>query len=60
MLIDSMPDAMAGLMRIATIGPLAGLHLVLATQRREITISQDIRANIATSICMRVASAWIL
>ena len=57
MLIDSMPDAMTELMRIATIGRSLGLHLVLATQRPQGTISQDIRANIATSICLRVASA---
>ena len=57
MLIDSMPDAMAELMRIATIGRSLGLHLVLATQRPQGAMSQDIRANIATSICLRVASA---
>ena len=57
MLIDSMPDAMAELRRIATIGRSLGLHLVLATQRPQGAISQDIRANIATSICLRVASA---
>ena len=57
MLIDSMPDAMAELMRIATIGRSLGLHLVLATQHPQGAISQDIRANIATSICLRVASA---
>lgn len=57
MLIESMPDAMAELMRIATIGRSLGLHLVLATQRPQGAISQDIRANIATSICLRVASA---
>lgn len=57
MLIDSMPDAMTELMRIATIGRSLGLHLVLATQRPQGAISQDIRANIATSICLRVASA---
>lgn len=57
MLIDSMPDAMAELMRIATIGRSLGLHLVLATQRPQGAISQDIRANIATSICLRVASS---
>ena len=57
MLIDSMPDAMAELMRIATIGRSLGLHLVLATQRPQGAISQDIRANIAASICLRVASA---
>ena len=57
MLIDSMPDAMAELMHIATIGRSLGLHLVLATQRPQGAISQDIRANIATSICLRVASA---
>ena len=57
MLIDSMPDAMAELMRIATIGRSLGLHLMLATQRPQGAISQDIRANIATSICLRVASA---
>ena len=57
MLVESMPDAMTELMRIATIGRSLGIHLLLATQRPQGSISQDIRANIATNICLRVASA---
>ena len=57
MLVESMPEAMTELMRIATIGRSLGIHLLLATQRPQGSISQDIRANIATNICLRVASA---
>lgn len=53
MLIDSMPDAMTELMRIATIGRSLGLHLILATQRPQGAISQDIRANIAEYLSSR-------
>ncbi|MDO5750127.1 MAG: FtsK/SpoIIIE domain-containing protein [Rothia sp. (in: high G+C Gram-positive bacteria)] len=56
MLIESMPEAMTELMRIATIGRSLGIHLILATQRPQGAISQDIRANIAANICLRVAS----
>ena len=47
MLIDSMPDAMAELMRIATIGRSLGLHLVLATQRPQSAISGIFAPNVA-------------
>lgn len=56
MLVESMPDAMNELMKIATIGRSLGLHLILATQRPQGSISQDIRANIASNICLRVSS----
>lgn len=56
MLVDDYPDIMTEFMRIATIGRSLGYHLILATQRPQGAISQDIRANIATSICLRVGS----
>lgn len=57
MLVDDYPDILTEFMRIATIGRSLGYHLILATQRPQGAISQDIRANIATSICLRVGSA---
>ncbi|GGH59454.1 hypothetical protein GCM10007359_06660 [Rothia aerolata] len=57
MLVESMPEAMNELMKIATVGRSLGLHLLLATQRPQGAVSSDIRANIATTLCLRVASA---
>ncbi len=56
MLVESMPEAMTELLKVATIGRSLGVHLVLATQRPQGAISQDIRANIATTIALRVSS----
>ncbi len=56
MLVESMPEAMNELLKVATIGRSLGVHLILATQRPQGAISQDIRANIATTIALRVAS----
>ena len=57
-LVDEVPDAMAELMRIAALGRSLGMHLIMATQRPQGAISADIRANITTSICLRVQSAF--
>lgn len=56
-LVDAVPTAVEELMRIAVLGRSLGLHLVLATQRPQGAVTADIRANIATSICLRVQSA---
>nr|WP_231703433.1 FtsK/SpoIIIE domain-containing protein [Arthrobacter sp. zg-Y179] len=57
MLADEVPTALPELLRIAAIGRSLGLHLLLATQRPQGAITTDIRANLATSIALRVQSA---
>ncbi|MCC3277726.1 FHA domain-containing protein [Arthrobacter sp. zg-Y40] len=57
MLADEVPAALPELMRIAAIGRSLGLHLLLATQRPQGALTSDIRANIATTIALRVSSA---
>ena len=57
MLADEVPAALPELLRIAAVGRSLGLHLVLATQRPQGAVTTDIRANIATSIALRVSSA---
>ncbi|ALE06668.1 hypothetical protein AL755_16355 [Arthrobacter sp. ERGS1:01] len=56
-LVDEFPDAMAELMRIASVGRSLGMHLVLATQRPQGALNADIRANVTSSVCLRVQSA---
>ncbi|MGO4143753.1 FtsK/SpoIIIE domain-containing protein [Paenarthrobacter sp. YAF11_1] len=56
MLIDEAPEALRELMRIATIGRSLGIHLVMATQRPQGALTADIRANVASSIALRVQS----
>ncbi|WP_284983725.1 FtsK/SpoIIIE domain-containing protein [Arthrobacter sp. efr-133-TYG-118] len=56
MLIEDAPDALAELMRIATLGRSLGIHLIMATQRPQGALSADIRANVTTSIALRVQS----
>ena len=56
-LVDQFPDSMAELMRLASVGRSLGIHLVLATQRPQGAVNADIRANVTTSICLRVQSA---
>lgn len=55
-MVDRLPATMAALMKLATVGRSLGIHLVLATQRPQGAISSDIRANITSSICLRVQS----
>ncbi|WP_423181810.1 FtsK/SpoIIIE domain-containing protein [Arthrobacter sp. NyZ413] len=56
MLIEEAPAALAELMRIAAIGRSLGIHLIMATQRPQGAVSADIRANVTTSIALRVQS----
>ncbi|MCC9176131.1 FtsK/SpoIIIE domain-containing protein [Arthrobacter sp. zg-Y750] len=57
MLADEVPSALPELLRIAAVGRSLGLHLLLATQRPQGAVTSDIRANIATTIALRVSSA---
>ncbi|MDO5751443.1 FtsK/SpoIIIE domain-containing protein [Arthrobacter sp.] len=57
-LVDQFPDAMAELMRIAAVGRSLGIHLVMATQRPQGALNADIRANVTSSICLRVQSTF--
>ncbi|GAB3263652.1 FtsK/SpoIIIE domain-containing protein [Arthrobacter pigmenti] len=57
MLLEEVPAAMEELLRIASLGRSLGLHLIMATQRPQGAISADIRANVTTSISLRVQTA---
>jgi S-DNA-T family DNA segregation ATPase FtsK/SpoIIIE len=54
MLVDEAPAALAELMRIATVGRSLGMHLVMATQRPQGALTADIRANVTSSIALRM------
>lgn len=56
MLVEDAPEALSELMRIAAIGRSLGIHLIMATQRPQGALSADIRANVTTSIALRVQS----
>lgn len=56
MLVDDAPEALHELMRIAAIGRSLGIHLIMATQRPQGALTADIRANVTTSIALRVQS----
>jgi len=56
MLVEQAPAALTELMRIAAIGRSLGIHLVMATQRPQGALTADIRANVTTSIALRVQS----
>ena len=56
MLVDEAPGSLRELMRVATIGRSLGIHLVMATQRPQGALSADIRANVTSSIALRVQS----
>ena len=55
-LVDEAPAALHELMRVATIGRSLGIHLVMATQRPQGALTADIRANVTSSIALRVQS----
>lgn len=57
MLVDEAPAALSELMRIAAIGRSLGIHLVMATQRPQGALNADIRANVTSSVVLRVQSA---
>jgi S-DNA-T family DNA segregation ATPase FtsK/SpoIIIE len=57
MLVEDAPESLNELMRIATIGRSLGVHLIMATQRPQGALTADIRANVTTSIALRVQFA---
>ncbi|MCZ2402792.1 hypothetical protein IV498_06220 [Paenarthrobacter sp. Z7-10] len=57
-LMDEVPQALTDLMHIAAVGRSLGIHLIMATQRPQGAISADIRANVTSSICLRVKSSF--
>ena len=56
MLVEDAPEALRELMRIAVIGRSLGIHLVMATQRPQGALTADIRANVTSSVVLRVQS----
>ncbi|MDP9985085.1 S-DNA-T family DNA segregation ATPase FtsK/SpoIIIE [Arthrobacter oryzae] len=56
MLVDDAPEVLRELLRIAAIGRSLGIHLVMATQRPQGALTADIRANVTSSIALRVQS----
>ncbi|ALV42868.1 hypothetical protein AU252_18310 [Pseudarthrobacter sulfonivorans] len=56
MLVEDAPESLLELMRIAAIGRSLGIHLIMATQRPQGALTADIRANVTTSIALRVQS----
>ncbi|APX03342.1 hypothetical protein BWQ92_17915 [Arthrobacter sp. QXT-31] len=56
-LVEDAPQTLTELMRIAAIGRSLGIHLIMATQRPQGALTSDIRANVTTSIALRVQSA---
>ncbi|WP_104179085.1 FtsK/SpoIIIE domain-containing protein [Arthrobacter sp. B0490] len=54
---DAVPTAVPDLMRIAALGRSLGVHLVLATQRVQGAVTPELRANITTSVLLRVQTA---
>lgn len=56
MLVDDAPEVLRELMRIASVGRSLGIHLVMATQRPQGALTADIRANVTSSIALRVQS----
>jgi S-DNA-T family DNA segregation ATPase FtsK/SpoIIIE len=56
MLVEQAPSVLTELLRIAAIGRSLGIHLMMATQRPQGALTADIRANVTTSIALRVQS----
>ncbi|WP_309233300.1 FtsK/SpoIIIE domain-containing protein [Pseudarthrobacter sp. AB1] len=56
MMVEDAPESLRELMRIAAIGRSLGIHLIMATQRPQGALTADIRANVTTSIALRVQS----
>lgn len=56
-LSEEVPGSVHELMRIAVLGRSLGLHLVLATQRPQGAVTSEIRANITTSVALRMQSS---
>ena len=50
------PEMMQSLVRIARTGRSLGIHLILSTQRPGGIVDRQIESNIATKVCLKVAS----
>lgn len=50
------PDFMPEMSRIARVGRSLGIHLLLATQRPAGPVSEEVRANAQSAMCLRVRS----
>ncbi len=55
-LAQSIPEFLAGLVRIARVGRALGIHLVLATQRPRGVITGDLSANVGLRLVLRTES----
>ncbi len=53
-LAEDLPDFVAGLVRVASLGRSLGIHLVVATQRPAGVVTADMRANLGLRIALRV------
>lgn len=53
-LAEELPEFVAGLVRIASLGRSLGVHLVVATQRPGGVVTSDMRANLGLRIALRV------
>ena len=56
-LAEELPDFVAGLVRVASLGRSLGVHLVVATQRPAGVVTADMRANLGLRIALRVRDA---
>jgi S-DNA-T family DNA segregation ATPase FtsK/SpoIIIE len=57
MLIDDVPAALPDLLRVAALGRSLGVHLILATQKAQGAVPPDMRANITSTVLLRVRTA---
>lgn len=55
-IVASHPSFLPDLARLAAQGRSLGLHLVLATQRPAGAVTPEVRANVSTTVALRVAS----
>lgn len=54
---DAVGDRVGALLRVAAQGRSKGIHLVLATQSPSTDVTAEIRQNVGTRVCLRVAEA---
>lgn len=54
---DAAGDRVGALLRVAAQGRSKGIHLVLATQSPSTDVTAEIRQNVGTRVCLRVAEA---
>ncbi|GAA3681851.1 hypothetical protein GCM10023081_19920 [Arthrobacter ginkgonis] len=57
-LAEEVPEALTELARLAAVGRSLGVHLVLATQRPQGSVTADLRANLNAVVCLRVLAPF--